>query len=84
MFYEVVGMRLVKQIFCSCPEHTVLYCPRKSHFQKLILLTQTKIRCSLRHCILVLEASLQTLVQFQAVSQLAVIESPNWPSVVRV
>ena len=30
----------------------------------------------LRHCISVLEASLQTLVRFQAVSQLAVIGSP--------
>ena len=33
-------------------------------------------RCGLRHCISVLEESLQTLARFQAVSQLAVIENP--------
>ena len=33
-------------------------------------------RSGLRHCISVLEVSLQTLVRFQAVSQLVVIGSP--------
>uniref|UniRef100_A0AAZ3Q813 Kinesin-like protein n=1 Tax=Oncorhynchus tshawytscha TaxID=74940 RepID=A0AAZ3Q813_ONCTS len=60
-------------------------CPSPAHAMSISMGTSTvhEANCScpewrsgLRHCILVLEASLQTLVRFQAVSQPAMIGSP--------
>jgi hypothetical protein len=61
----------------------------KGNYKELAKVRAPEWRSGLRHCISVLEESLQTLILLQAVSQPAVIGSPTrrsttWHSIIRV